>query len=164
MDAKILLALRTIFGLGFLGTFVVQVILIIQVVADSLERGQLTRTPLLLMALLVILGLVCVQVVIVCVFQLLRRVAENRIFDRRTFRWVDTIAVTIGVAAVLVLPLGYIAAELDDAPGLIIVSFFLALLIAGLALLVYVQRTLLAQAVNRDVHARNLESELGGVI
>lgn len=164
MKSRMLLSLRLIFGLGFLGAVVVQALLIIQVIADSLAGGELTRVPLLVLAVLLFLGLTCVEVVTICIFKLLNLVAHDRIFDRQAFRWVDTIAVTIAVAAGLVLLAGYVAAELDDAPGLILVSFAVALLVVGVALLVYVQRTLLAQAVRRDQQARQLESELDGVI
>lgn len=164
MNPRILLALRLIFSVGFLGAVAAQVVLIIQLIADSQENGELTRTPLLVLVAAIIVGLGCVEVVIVCVFQLLHLVAHNRIFNRQAFRWVDTITVAIAAAAVLVLAAGYVAAELDDAPGLVLVSFLVALLISGVALLVYVQRSLLAQAVHRDHQAQELESELNEVI
>ncbi|QGU07189.1 hypothetical protein COCCU_06225 [Corynebacterium occultum] len=156
MNSFMLLALRLIFGIAFLGALVVQVVLIVEVIGAPL--------PGIAMGLLVIAILGCVEVVIFCVFRLLHLVAGNRIFNRQAFRWVDIIAITMGVTAVLMLPLSYIPAELDDAPGLVLIGLLLAMLMVGVALLVYVQRTLLAQAVNRDTQARKLESELEGVI
>ncbi|MGP6173335.1 DUF2975 domain-containing protein [Corynebacterium sp. A21] len=164
MNPFMLLALRIIFGTSFLIITAVQVLLIIKLIADGQDQGELSPIPLVILVILILAGLCCVQVVIVCLFKLLHLVAHNRIFNRETFRWVDTIAIAIAVAAVLVPPAAYIPAELDDAPGLILVSLVLSMLIFGVALLVYVQRTLLAQAVNRDVQARQLESELDGVI
>jgi hypothetical protein len=50
------------------------------------------------------------------------------------------------------------------APGVVGLVCGAALVVAGVALVVYVQRMLLAQAVDRDAEARALQSELDEVI
>lgn len=157
MNPRILWALRVIFGIGLLGALAVQVLMITQLVIDTLEHGTLSRPPLVIMVLLFVAGFGLVQFIIICLFRLLAMVARDEIFNRRAITWVDRITGAIAVAGVLVLPLGYILAELDDAPGVIIVAMVVSLLIIGVALLVYVTRMLLARAIG-------FSTELEGVI
>ncbi|BAC18201.1 DUF2975 domain-containing protein [Corynebacterium efficiens] len=157
MNPRILSALRIIFGIGFLGALAVQGLMITQLVIDTLEHGTLSRTPLVILVLLFVTGFGLVQFIIVCLFRLLAMVEHDEIFNRRAITWVDRITVAIAAAAVLLLPFGYILAELDDAPGLVIVAMVVSLLVLGVALLVYVTRTLLARAIG-------FSTELDGVI
>lgn len=157
MTPRILWVLRIIFGIGFLGALAVQVLMITQLVIDTLEHGTLSRTPLVILVLLFVVGFGLVQFIIICLFRLLAMVERDEIFNRRAITWVDRITVAIALAAVLVLPFGYILAELDDAPGVVIVAMVVSLLVLGVALLVYVTRTLLARAIG-------FSTELEGVI
>ncbi|NLZ56721.1 MAG: DUF2975 domain-containing protein [Corynebacterium sp.] len=147
MNHRILWILRAIFTIGFLGAFTAQALLITQLVIDSLKKGELSRPPLVALVLVFVAGFGLIQFVIVCLFRLLRLVQRDEIFDHRAIIWVDRITVAIALAAVLPLPLFYILAELDDAPGLVIIGMVVALLIGGVALLIYVTRTLLARAI-----------------
>ena len=52
----------------------------------------------------------------------------------------------------------------DIAPGIVLLICGASLMIGGVALLVLVMRALLAQAVERDVEAARLRSELDEVI
>lgn len=87
------------------------------------------------------------QFIIVCLFALLRLVEDDEIFDAHSLAWVDRIAITIAAGAVLLLPMAYIVAEVDDAPGAIVFGLILAMLITGVSLLVKIMRALLARAI-----------------
>src|SRR3712207_7646997 len=67
--------------------------------ADSPELAHL-RWPTLLVA---VLGLGCVQVVIVCTWQLLTLVEDDRIFSPASMGWVDAIVAAITTAELLLL-------------------------------------------------------------
>ena len=96
------------------------------------------------------LGLVCVQVVIVCTWKLLSLVKDDRIFSERSLVWVDAILGAIAAAWLLLLGLFvylfFIAGVIDNAPGN--TSLLLLMLLAGavLGLLMVVMRALLRQA------------------
>ena len=90
--------------------------------------------------------LLCVQVVIVCTWQLLTLVKNDRIFTQAARSWVDGIVWAI-VAAWLTL-LGvflYVGFNADD-PGLPLMLFLLLTGITVLGLLMVVMRALLRQA------------------
>jgi len=96
-----------------------------------------------------VLGLLCVQVVIVCTWRLLTLVRHDRIFSASSLPWVD--AILWAVAAGWVLLLGavvpvFVFADLDDAPGLAALHLLLRLVGAALGLLMVVMRALLRQA------------------
>jgi hypothetical protein len=107
------------------------------------------RWPLTVAA---ILGLACVQVVIVCTWRLLTMVQADRIFSPEAFRWVDGIvwavtgawALLAGVAAWIV-GIIYVTPELRD-PGTPMALFGLVLLGSVVVLIVVVLRALLRQA------------------
>ncbi len=96
-----------------------------------------------------VLGLVCVQIVIVCTGRLLSLVARDRIFSAGSLPWVDAIAWAIAAAWVLLLgaflPV-FAVAEADDAPGLAALHLLLLLVGAAVGLLMVVMRALLRQA------------------
>lgn len=153
MNTRIVALLRGVIILGLVGCLGVQALLVTMLVVDSAD----TTLPRIAAVVVVVLGLVCVQVAAVCVWRLLTLVRRGTVFSPAAFRWVDVIIGAIGVTSVLVLLLGYILGEADDAPGLILVGAVLALLVAGVALVVYVQRMLLVQATG-------FSTELEGVI
>ncbi len=96
-----------------------------------------------------VLGLVCVQIVIVCTGRLLGSVALDRIFSAGSLPWVDAIVWAIVAAWVLLLgaffPV-FAVAEVDDAPGLAALHLLLLLVCAAVGLLMVVMRALLRQA------------------
>lgn len=107
-----------------------------------------------------VLGLVCVQVVIVCTAKLLTLVARDRIFSDASQPWVDAIVWAIGTAWVLFLGAGvpvFVIAQLDDAPGLAALHLLLLLVGAAVGLLMVVMRALLH-------HATTLRTDLEAVI
>lgn len=111
------------------------------------------------------LGIVTVQVVAVCVWRLLNLVKRGTVFSPASFRYVDVIIGAIATASVLTFALGVVAAPGEDvARGVVLLIGGLGVLIAGIALIVLVQRMLLARAVAHDVEAQHLRSELDEVI
>lgn len=154
MSSRIIAALRGILVLGLLVCLAAQVF-----VAGGLllGGGAAPMSARVVLAVVVVLGVACVQVAIVAVWRLLSLVRRKAVFSPAAFRWVDLIIGALAGAALLVLPAGYVVAEVDDAPGVILVSVVLALLIAGIALVVHVQRMLLVQATG-------FSTELEGVI
>ena len=99
----------------------------------------------------------CVQVVIVCTWQLLTRVKDDRIFTAPSLAWVNGIvwAVVAGWVS-LVGVLLYVGLNADD-PGLPLLLFLLTVGVTVLGLLLVVMRALLRQATR-------LRSDLEDVI
>ena len=99
-----------------------------------------------------VLGLLCVQVVVVCTWKLLTMVKADRIFSKEAFAWVDGIvwAITAGwllllaASGALVVTI-YFTPELRD-PGLPMVLFGMVLVGGVVVLLMVVLRALLRQA------------------
>ncbi|WP_089154146.1 DUF2975 domain-containing protein [Micromonospora sp. NBS 11-29] len=88
----------------------------------------------------------CVQVVIVCTWQLLTLVRTDRIFTEASLAWVDRIVWAVAAAwAVLVGVFLYVGFHADD-PGLPLLLFLLTTGVSVLGLLMIVLRTLLRQA------------------
>ncbi|QGU04440.1 DUF2975 domain-containing protein [Corynebacterium comes] len=143
MSLQVTVLLRGILVIGLLVCLTVQVL-----AAGGLLFGDGTAplTAKVVLAVAAVLGLACVEVAIVSVWRLVSLVRQNTVFSPAAFRWVDAIIGAIVGAAFFVLLAGYVVAEVDDAPGLILVTAVLSLLIAGVALIVYVQRMLLVQA------------------
>ena len=113
----------------------------------SLERS-VVRWVMLAASLL---GLLCVQVVVVCTWALLTRVTQDRIFSADALPWVDAIvwAVVVGWAALfgaLVCSYYFIVDEVSDDP--VPVALLLVSLLVGavVGLLLVVMRALLRQA------------------
>jgi hypothetical protein len=119
------------------------------------------RIPLLA---IVVLGIMTVQVTLVCVWRLLTMVRRGTVFSHGAFRYVDIIFAAVAAASVLVFGIAVLLAPGDAAPGIVLLICGASLLIAGAALIVLVLRTLLAQAVARDVEAQHLRTELDEVI
>jgi hypothetical protein len=114
---------------------------------------------------IVVLGIVTVQVSAVCIWRLVTMVRRGTVFSPAAFRYVDIIIGAIATAAVLVFATGVVLAPGDSAaPGVVLLIGGLGVLVAGVALIVVVQRALLAQAVARDAEAHDLQSELDEVI
>lgn len=144
--------IRTLQGiviLGGLGVLVIQGFLIATpfFAQDSSDNPTAGLGPYLAIIILV-LGFLCVEVALVAVWRLLGFVGHGTVFSPASLRWVDLIIGAVSVAAALVLILSYVVAQLDDAPGLVVVGAVLALLVAGVALVVWVQRMLLVQATS----------------
>ena len=168
MNRWVVRALKTVIAVALLGSLVVQVVMIPLLWVDSGGVPDWIRTSL---AVIGVLGVLTQQVTAVCVWRLLTMAARGTVFSPRAFRYVDTVIAAIGAGSVLLFSVAVVArfanhAVPEDAvaPGLVGLISGLALVVAGVALLVYVLRVLLAQAVDLDSQTRRLRSELDEVI
>jgi hypothetical protein len=113
----------------------------------SLEQSFMRWTMLAVS----VLGLACVQVVVVCTWKLLTLVTQDRIFSTSALPWVNAIvwAVAFGWLMLLgtfVCAYYFIIDEVSDDPVLPAVLLLLLLVGAVLGLLMVVMRALLRQA------------------
>jgi Protein of unknown function (DUF2975) len=99
-----------------------------------------------------ILEILCLQVVIVCIWKLLTMVQRDRIFSESSSTWVNGIVWSFVAGWVILLSLAiyltvfiYFTPELRD-PGIPIVLFGMVLIGAVLVLLMVIMRALLRQA------------------
>ena len=109
---------------------------------DSPELAYL-RWPTLVVA---VLGLGCVQVVIVCTWKLLTLVEDDRIFSAASMVWVDAIVGAIAAAWLLLLGTFIWSLVSVGLPGPPLVLLLLLVAGAVVGLLVVVMRALLQQA------------------
>ena len=159
------LALRIVLVAALAGSLFVQAVMVPLLASDldGLDPDYAhLRTPLILIA---VLGILTVQVTLVCVWRLLTMVKRGTVFSHAAFRYVDIVFGAVAVASLLTFALGTVLAPGDAvAPGIVLLIGGLAVLVAGVALIVLVLRMLLAQAVARDAEASGLQAELDEVI
>ena len=93
-----------------------------------------------------VLGLACVQVVIVCTWKLLTLVEDDRIFSAASMVWVDAIVGAIAAAWLLLLGTFVWSLVSVGLPGPPLVLLLLLVAGAVVGLLVVVMRALLQQA------------------
>ncbi|WP_068928233.1 DUF2975 domain-containing protein [Planobispora rosea] len=158
-------ALRAVLVALLAGSVFVQAVMVPLLAADleglNTEFTYL-RIPLIVIALL---GVVSVQVVLVCVWRLVTMVRRGTVFSHAAFRYVDIVIGAIVAAALLVFALGFVLAPGDPvAPGIVLLIGGFGLAVLGVALVVLVLRMLLAQAVARDAEAAQMQAELDEVI
>jgi hypothetical protein len=170
MGSLALQALRVALAVVLAGTLYVQLV-IVPLLAVDLQgsEGPLlggTQLPVLAVVFLaiVVLGMVTVQVTVVCVWRLLTMVRRGTVFSRAAFRYVDIVIGAIGAASVLVFGIAVVLAPGGVAPGIVLLICGAAVMVAGMALVVLVMRMLLAQAIARDAEAQHLRAELDEVI
>ena len=165
MGTLTVLALRTVLALVLAGSVFVQVVMVPLLASDLDELNPdhaYLRTPLLVFA---VLGIVTIQVVLVCVWRLLTMVRRGTVFSDAAFRYVDVVIGAVAAASLLTFGLGVVLAPGEAvAPGVVLLVGGAAVLVAGIALIVLVMRMLLAQAVARDTEAHHLQAELDEVI
>ncbi|MFJ9713276.1 DUF2975 domain-containing protein [Streptomyces sp. NPDC101234] len=154
-------ALRVVLGVVFVGTVFVQAGMVWALAAKP-DDGSLPLTPL---RVITILGMVAVQVALVCVGRLVTMVRRGTVFSHAAFRYVDGVIGAIVAAALVWFAVTAINApgQRDD-PGVSVIMAGIGLAILGVALIVLVLRMLLVQAVARDVEAAQLRAELDEVI
>lgn len=93
-----------------------------------------------------IFWVLCVQVVIVCTWQLLTLVKRDRIFTAASLRWVDGIVWAVAAGWVTLTGVFlYVGFRADD-PGMPLVLFLLLIGVTVFGLLMVVLRALLRQA------------------
>ncbi|MFH9366443.1 DUF2975 domain-containing protein [Streptomyces anulatus] len=156
-------ALRAVLVVVLTGTVFVQALMVWVLVSGSdPEDGSLPLTPL---RVITILGIGTAQVVLVCVWRLVTMVRRGTVFSHAAFRYVDVIIGAIVAAALVWFAVTALNApgQRDD-PGVTLIVGGIGVAVLGVALLVLVLRTLLAQAVARDVEAARMRAELDEVI
>ncbi|MEU8670902.1 DUF2975 domain-containing protein [Streptomyces anulatus] len=156
-------ALRAVLVVVLTGTVFVQALMVWVLVSGSdPEDGSLPLTPL---RVITILGIGTAQVVLVCVWRLVTMVRRGTVFSHAAFRYVDVIIGAIVAAALVWFAVTALNApgQRDD-PGVTLIMGGIGVAVLGVALLVLVLRTLLAQAVARDVEAARMRAELDEVI
>jgi hypothetical protein len=158
-------ALRMVLGMVLAGSLFVQVVMVPLLSIDLEESGRElagARGPIVV---IVVLGIVAVQVTVVCVWRLLTMVRRGTVFSSAAFRYVDVVFGAVAAASLLTVGLGVVLAPGEAvAPGVVLLVGGAAVMIAGVALIVLVLRMLLAQAVARDAEAHHLQAELDEVI
>ncbi|QBX56703.1 DUF2975 domain-containing protein [Nocardioides seonyuensis] len=161
-------ALRAVIAIALVGSVVVQVGMVALLWLDTDEPPTGIGVSLVVIG---VLGVLMLQVVAVCIWRLLTMVGRGTVFSHAAFRYVDMVIAAIGAAAVLAFSVAVVARFANHAtpgdevaPGLVGLICGLALVVAGVALVVYVMRTLLAQAVALDSETKALKSELDEVI
>jgi DUF2975 family protein len=121
--------------------------------------------PLTALRVITILGLLSVQVALACIWRLVTMVQHGSVFSHAAFRYVDGVIGAIVAAALVWFAVTIVNApgQRDD-PGVTVIMAGIGVAILGVALIVYVLRMLLAQAVVRDVEAAQMQTELDEVI
>jgi hypothetical protein len=168
MSKWAVLALRAIIAIALAGSLVVQLAMAPVLWFDMNDAPVGVRVSL---AVIGILGVACLQVIGICIWKLLTLIRRGTVFAARSFRYVDGVIYAISTGAILVFAIAVVArfanhsAPGDEvAPGLVGLICGGALVVGGVALVVYVLRVLLAQAVALHREATNLRSELDEVI
>jgi hypothetical protein len=156
-------ALRAVLVVVLAGTVFIQTGMVWALASGSdPEDGSLPLTPL---RVITILGMVSVQVALVCVWRLVTMVRRGTVFSHAAFRYVDVMIGAIVAAALVWFAVTLVNApgQRDD-PGVTVIMGGIGVGILGVALIVLVLRMLLAQAVARDVEAAQLRADLDEVI
>ncbi|ADB52534.1 DUF2975 domain-containing protein [Conexibacter woesei] len=156
-------ALRTVLAVVLTGTVLIQVLMVWALISgNDPEDGSL---PLTSLRLITIVGMVTVQVALVCVWRLVTMVRRGTVFSDAAFRYVDIVIGAIVAAALVWFTVTAInAPDQGDDPGVTLIMGGIGVAVLGVALIVLVLRMLLAQAVARDAEATQLKAELNEVI
>lgn len=165
MGSLALVALRLVLAVGLIGTLLVQVVIVPLLAADLNGAGgdlEAVRVPVIV---IVLLGLLTIQLTLICVWRLLTMVRRGTVFSHAAFRYVDVVTGAVAAASALTFGLGVVLAPGEGvAPGIVLLIGGAAVMVAGVALVVFVLRMLLAQAVARDAEVHHLQAELSEVI
>lgn len=156
-------ALRAVLVVVLVGTVFVQGSMVWALATEPEEgSGSLPLTPV---RVATILGVVSVQVALVCVWRLVAMVRRGTVFSHAAFRYVDVvIGAIVAVALVWFVVTAINAPGQREDPGVTVIMAGIGVAILGVALVVLVLRMLLAQAVARDGEAAQLRDELDEVI
>jgi hypothetical protein len=165
MGKLTVLALHAVLVVLLAGSVFVQTVMVALLGTDLEESGgdlAHLRIPILVIT---VLGMVTVEVVLVCVWRLVTMVRRGTVFSHAAFRYVHVVIGAMVAAALLVFALAVILAPGEAVPpGVILLMCGVVMTVLGVALIVLVLRMLLAQAVARDVEAAQMQAELDEVI
>ncbi|MET1038976.1 MAG: DUF2975 domain-containing protein [Aeromicrobium sp.] len=166
MAHRTVLVLRIVLAIALAGSLFVQAVMGPLLARDLREDfGADVAAVWVPVVVILVLGIVTIQVSMVCVWRLLTMVRRGTVFSDGAFRYVDIVIGAIATASALTFALGAVLAPGESAaPGTVLLIGGAGVLVAGVALVVLVLRVLLAQAVARDAEAQHLRSELDEVI
>lgn len=168
MSNWIVRALRVVIAIALVGSVVVQVVMVALLWLDTDEAPTGIGVSLVVIG---VLGVATLQIIAICIWRLLTMVGRGTVFSHEAFRYVDIVICALVTASILTFGIAVVgrfanhaAPEDVVAPGVVALISGFALVVAGVSLVVYVMRTLLAQAVKLDSEAKHLKAELEGVI
>lgn len=158
MQPRATFALKTLIVVMLALLLVAQVFMIPRIAASTAERNPdvaFLEVPGIIGA---VLFLVLIEIVLLCVYRLLTLVRADRIFSSDAFRYVDVIAITMLVSALLIaVSYGVVFAARAANPGITILALLGITVSIALTLLVRVMRGLLRKALQ-------LEQDLSEVV
>lgn len=143
---RAVLPLRLLLVVAFGLLLVLQTLSLPGQLAHEAEQDPGSGAERWVLLAILVAGLACVQVVIVCTWRLLAMVQADRIFSTAAFRWVDGIIGAVGLGCLLLLGLFLWVGVTADDPGAPLLLLVLLTAAGVLALLVVVMRALLVQA------------------
>ncbi|GAA3290752.1 hypothetical protein GCM10017708_16990 [Arthrobacter citreus] len=111
MGKLTILALRIVLAVVLAGTLFVQAVMVPLLASDLSEAGPAAEAVRLPVSVIVVLGLIAVQVVLVCVWCLLTMARRGTVFSTAAFRYVDVVIVAVSAAALLLFGLGAVLAR-----------------------------------------------------
>ncbi|HWJ84928.1 MAG TPA: DUF2975 domain-containing protein [Cellulomonas sp.] len=165
MSRWTILALRGVLVLLLAGLLVVQVLLLPLLGVDIAHEHPELTTLRWSFVVLGILGVLTVEVAVVCVWRLLTLVRRDAVFSAAAFRDVDVIIGAALAATLVAVALSFALAPGETVPpGAVLLVVTGGVGTAGIALLVLVMRALLVKAVALDTTATTLRAELDEVI
>ncbi|MET9697830.1 DUF2975 domain-containing protein [Streptomyces sp. NPDC006529] len=160
------IALRAVIVALLAGSLFAQVVMGLLLVRDEGRvDGDAVDFPRLPVLLIIIVGIVCAEIVLACVWRLVTMARHGTVFSQPAFRYVDLVTGAFTGAALLLWVLGVVLAPGEAVPpGMVLLIGAAGVAVLGVALIVLVLRMLLAQAVARDAQASQMQAELDEVI
>ncbi len=164
-------ALRAVLAVLLAGSVFVQALMVPLLVIDMRELNPDLAYVRIPFVVITVLGIVSVQVVLVCVWRLVTMVRRDTVFSHAAFRYVDVIIGAVVAASLLVFAFAVLLVSANHAvagdavaPGIVLLICGVAAGVFCVSLIVLVLRMLLAQAVARDAEAAEMQAELKEVI
>ena len=159
------LALRIVLAMVLAGSLFVQAVMVPLLATDLNEDfGSDVADVSVPLIVITVLGIVTIQVTAVCVWRLVTMVRRGTVFSHAAFRYVDVVIGAVAAASPSPSDSASSSHRARPWPGVVLLIGGLAVIVAGVALIVLVMRMLLAQAVARDAEAHHLQAELDEVI
>lgn len=164
MGRLTVLALRAVIVALSAGSAAVQTVMAVVIVRRLAASGGGAGQEVAALAL-AILGVAALEVVLVGVWRLATMARRGTVFSPAAFRYVHLVIGAFTAAGGLLFALGWVMAPGEAVPpGIVLLVGGAGVAVLGVALIVLVLRTLLAQAVERDAEATHLRAELAEVI
>jgi len=165
MGKLTILALRIVLAGLLAGSLFVQVWMVPLIANDMNVADPDVARVRIPFVVVIVLGILTIQVTMVCVWRLLTMVRRGTVFSHAAFRYVDIMIGAAAAAALIALTFAVILAPGEAVPpGIVLLICGVGAMGAGIALVILVMRTLLAQAVARETEAQHLRAELDEVI